>query len=141
VNDVRGFFGEFRFLSNFYPSPIEVNGKKYDTVEHFYQASKAASEEDHEYVRSSTSPGIAKHRGKRINAREDWNASRLHVMLDGLIAKFEQNQLLAEKLTDTDPGLLVEVNDWGDTFWGVCGNKGDNNLGKLLMFVRSTLHD
>jgi ribA/ribD-fused uncharacterized protein len=138
VNDVRGFFGEYRFLSNFYPSPMVINGKRYDTVEHFYQASKARNEEDHEYVRSSPSPGIAKHRGQRIRARDDWNASRLHVMLDGLIAKFEQNELLAEKLADTYPGELVESNNWGDTFWGVCGTGGENNLGKLLMFVRST---
>lgn len=138
MNDVRGFFGEYRFLSNFYPSPIEINGKKYDTVEHFYQASKATNEEDHEHVRTSPSPGIAKHRGQRIPVREDWNQSRLTIMLEGLIAKFEQNELLAEKLCDTETGELVEVNNWGDKFWGVCGSDGQNNLGKLLMFVRST---
>lgn len=138
MNDVLGFFGEYRFLSNFYPSPIEINGKKYDTVEHFFQASKATNEQDHEYVRNAPSPGIAKHRGRRITKREDWETSKIHVMLDGLLAKFEQNELLSEKLADTDPGQLVEVNYWGDTFWGVCGNEGQNNLGRLLMFVRST---
>lgn len=138
MNDVRGFFGEYRFLSNFYPSPIEVNGKKYDTVEHFFQASKARDEADHEYVRSSPSPGIAKHRGKRIPLRDDWEASKLIVMLEGLIAKFEQHDLLAEKLMDTETARLVEDNTWGDTYWGVCNNTGENNLGKLLMYVRST---
>jgi hypothetical protein len=138
MNDVHGFFGEYRFLSNFYPSPIEVNGKKYETVEHYYQAMKATNEEDHEYVRSSPSPGIAKHRGKRILIRSDWEMNKVSVMLEGLIAKFEQNQLLLDKLIETDTGELIEVNSWGDTFWGRHGNIGQNNLGKLLMFVRST---
>jgi hypothetical protein len=138
MSDVHGFYGENRFLSNFYPSPFELNGKKYDTVEHFFQASKAINEDDHEYVRTAPTPGMAKHRGKRIQCSEDWESRRVIVMLDGLIAKFEQNELLAEKLMDTDTGELVEVNDWGDTFWGVSRGVGDNNLGRLLMFIRST---
>lgn len=138
MNDVRGFFGDYRFLSNFYPSPMEIDGKKYDTVEHFYQASKADNDQDHEYVRTSPSPGIAKHRGRRIPVREDWNKVRVQVMLEGLIAKFEQNEELNQRLIETDPGYLEESNNWGDTFWGVCNGKGQNNLGKLLMLVRKT---
>jgi hypothetical protein len=138
MKDVRGFFGEYRFLSNFYPSPMEINGKRYETNEHFYQASKADNDLDHEYVRTAPSSGVAKHRGKRIPLREDWNKVRLNIMLEGLIAKFEQNPELAEKLANTSPGELVELNNWGDTFWGVVRDKGCNNLGKLLMFVRET---
>jgi ribA/ribD-fused uncharacterized protein len=138
VRDIRGFFGENRFLSNFYPSPIEVNGKKYETVEHFYQASKADNGADHEYVRSAPSPGQAKHRGKRIPLREDWESVKISVMTDGLIAKFEQNPELGERLANTSPGHLEETNHWGDHFWGVSGGRGDNNLGKILMFVRET---
>jgi ribA/ribD-fused uncharacterized protein len=138
MNDVRGFFGDYRFLSNFYPSPMEINGKKYDTNEHFFQASKARDDVDHEYVRTAPSPGLAKHRGKRIPIREDWDKVKLQVMLEGLIAKFEQNPELNQRLIETDPGYLEETNYWGDTFWGVSGGKGCNNLGKLLMFIRKT---
>jgi ribA/ribD-fused uncharacterized protein len=138
VNDVRGFFGDYRFLSNFYPSPVEINGKKYETNEHFFQASKACNDQDHEYVRTANSPGVAKQRGRRIQVREDWEKVRLNVMLDGLVAKFEQNPLLGEKLAKTSPRYLEETNTWGDQFWGVANGKGCNNLGKLLMFVRET---
>jgi predicted NAD-dependent protein-ADP-ribosyltransferase YbiA (DUF1768 family) len=33
-------------------------------------------------------------------------------------------------------GEIVEENSWGDTFWGVSGGKGRNELGKLLMKIR-----
>jgi ribA/ribD-fused uncharacterized protein len=138
VKDVRGFFGDYRFLSNFYIAPMEVNGKLYESNEHFFQASKADNELDHEYVRTAPSPGMAKHRGKRIPLREDWNKVRLEVMLEGLVAKFEQHPELGEKLARTSPGHLEETNHWNDQFWGVCNGKGCNNLGKLLMFVRET---
>lgn len=138
MRDVRGFFGDYRFLSNFHEAPMEVNGKKYASVEHFFQASKANCEEDHEYVRNAPSPGMAKHRGRRIQIRDDWESVRLNIMLDGLIAKFEQNPGLGERLAKTSPGYLEETNNWGDTFWGVDSGEGENNLGKLLMFVRET---
>jgi hypothetical protein len=136
--EIYGFFGEYRFLSNFYESPFELNGKKYHTVEHFFQASKASNEEDHEYVRSAYSPGVAKHRGRRIPLRDDWEKVKISIMTEGVIAKFEQNPELGEKLANTSPKNLVEYNTWGDTYWGVCGNKGCNNLGKILMFIRET---
>jgi predicted NAD-dependent protein-ADP-ribosyltransferase YbiA (DUF1768 family) len=42
-------------------------------------------------------------------------------------------------LLETGDAELIEGNDWGDTFWGVCGGKGNNFLGKLLMEVRKEL--
>ena len=35
--------------------------------------------------------------------------------------------------------IHVEGNNWNDTFWGVCRGKGRNELGKVLMKVRSEL--
>jgi hypothetical protein len=138
MEEVRGFFGQYRFLSNFYPSPFELDGKKYETVEHFFQAKKATNDEDHEYVRSASTPGIAKHRGRRLPRHPEWDFIKLKIMLEGLVAKFEQNPDLGEKLARTSPRNLVEDNSWGDKFWGVCSGEGCNNLGKLLMFVRET---
>lgn len=37
--------------------------------------------------------------------------------------------------------MLIERNTWGDTFWGVYDNKGENNLGKILMKVREGLKE
>jgi len=46
---------------------------------------------------------------------------------------------LAQKLVDTGARDLIEGNTWGDTFWGISGGKGENNLGKLLINQREEL--
>lgn len=35
--------------------------------------------------------------------------------------------------------MLIEGNDWGDTFWGMVDGEGENNLGKILMRVREEI--
>lgn len=136
MNDIRGFFAEHRWLSNFFGGGFEVDSLFYASNEHFYQASKAGCVEDHEYVRSSPTPGMAKHRGKRIPLREDWEKVKIDVMKKGLFAKFEQNPDLKQKLLDTGVAYLEETNTWGDTFWGKCNGKGHNHLGEALMELR-----
>lgn len=39
----------------------------------------------------------------------------------------------------TGDAELIEGNNWGDTFWGVCNGRGENMLGKLLMEIRDYL--
>jgi predicted NAD-dependent protein-ADP-ribosyltransferase YbiA (DUF1768 family) len=57
-------------------------------------------------------------------------------MRDIVRAKFDQNEDLKIKLMATGAALLVEGNDWGDTFWGRCDGKGGNVLGSILMELR-----
>jgi len=33
----------------------------------------------------------------------------------------------------------VERNYWRDTFWGFCGCRGENHLGRILMDLRAEL--
>ena len=47
--------------------------------------------------------------------------------------------MLALRLVETGTEELVEGNDWGDTYWGVCKGTGKNMLGKILMEVREEL--
>ena len=54
--------------------------------------------------------------------------------------KFRQNPKLAEMLLATEDAILIEGNTWGDKFWGVCNGVGENNLGKVLMYVRDCLN-
>ena len=56
-------------------------------------------------------------------------------MLELLHLKF-RHPVLKDQLLATGDVELIEGNDWGDEFWGVCCGKGSNNLGKLLMLVR-----
>ena len=60
-------------------------------------------------------------------------------MKDGLYAKFTQNSELYNLLLSTGSSILIEGNQWQDTFWGVVNGEGQNNLGLLLMLLRNEL--
>jgi len=89
-------------------------------------------------------PGEAKRAGRTILLREDWNEVRLIIMLQLLRQKFRQPKL-GKMLLDTGSDYIVEGNQWHDSFWGVCSCQkckdiqGQNNLGRLLMQVRSEI--
>lgn len=134
------FRGKYWFLSNFYPAELEFKGLKYSTAEHAFQAAKAVSVFDEEWIRTARKPGEAKRRGRKVHVWADWERVKLNVMLAIAKAKF-QNKELAEKLLATGDNELVEHNTWGDAFWGKCGEKGENHLGKILMQVRQELRD
>lgn len=128
---IDSFIGEYRFLSNFYPSPIDG----YPTVEHAFQALKADNSEDMEYIRTRPTPGEAKRAGRKVKMKAGWNDIRLSVMRALVFKKFE-NEALKQKLLATGDAELIEGNTWNDTFWGVCKGVGENNLGKILMDAR-----
>ena len=129
------FQGEYRFLSNFYPSEI-----LWPTLEHHYQIAKAEIWRD--YIMSATSPGEAKRFGHRFPA-DLWAIHKLKVMETLLDMKFKDPDL-AQLLKATGDQELIEGNAWGDRFWGMTLNsagkwEGQNHLGKLLMAVRAKI--
>lgn len=71
---------------------------------------------------------------------DDWDERRVDTMTGLLVQKF-RHPILAKRLLDTGDKILVEGNDWDDTFWGVDTNsrKGRNILGRLLMNIREKL--
>ncbi len=141
VAKIDRFVDEFAFLSNFYESPFTIGGIVYPTNEHFYQACKTLDRNERKRIASLESPGQAKHAGKQLHLRLDWESVKIDVMREGLKAKFSQSVLMGELLMATYPALLVEGNHWGDTFWGVDlrTNEGENWLGFLLMERRGKL--
>jgi ribA/ribD-fused uncharacterized protein len=138
MKKIDSFVGEYRFLSNFAPSVIEVDGFDYPTVEHAFQALKTENPTEREIVRTARTPGQAKKLGRRVTLRADWNTARVSVMKMLLEKKFS-NKVLRAELLATEDAELVEGNYWNDTFWGVCRGRGENNLGRLLMEVRSSI--
>jgi predicted NAD-dependent protein-ADP-ribosyltransferase YbiA (DUF1768 family) len=74
--------------------------------------------------------------------REDFESTKIPIMYALLKQKFS-NVYLAAKLYETDNMTLIEGNKWGDKFWGCVWENnswvGENNLGKLLMKIRSEL--
>lgn len=139
---ISGFNGNYRFLSNFYPSLINFEGIDYPTVEHAYQAAKTLDDDLRKTV-VSLSAGGAKRAGRNLKNREDWDDVKLTIMLTLLRKKF-RDPILASALKQTGDEELEEGNYWHDNFWGSCtclkcGHKGENHLGKTLMQVRQEL--
>lgn len=140
LTPITSFRGPYFFLSNFYPSPLSLEGINYPTAEHAYQANKSELKEARERIAACATPAEAKDLGRHLHPRKDWSESTaLQVMKEVLFAKFRQNSVLSQRLLCTSPSRLIERNTWGDTFWGEYRGKGDNHLGKLLMEVRSEI--
>lgn len=140
------FDGEYAFLSNFYPSPFEWHGVHYPTVEHFFQAAKANNQEDFEMVMREPNPGGAKHAGRNVQLRSDWEEIKDDVMLTALRCKFAI-PALRKKLLGTGKHYLLEGNTWHDNYWGACkcpnciDKHQYNKLGILLMKVRDEIQE
>lgn len=137
-NNIKGFFGDYRFLSNFEPCVIIYENKKYGSSEAAYQSAKTIQHQLKERFTTMTA-SESKREGRKISLRDDWNEIKLKVMYDILLYKFTHNLYLKEKLILTGERYLEETNWWNDTFWGVCKGVGENNLGKTLMKIRSEL--
>ena len=139
-DSVKEFRGKFRFLSNFYPTKIEIDGIEYATTEHYFQSMKFTDSEIQEKIRNAPTPGLAKKWAREHKKREDWYEISLDVMERALKAKFDIPEF-REKLLATGDMYLQEGNRWRDTFWGVDlkTGKGENHLGRLLMKIRSEL--
>jgi ribA/ribD-fused uncharacterized protein len=133
---IQHFRGQHYFLSNFYSAPVVYNGVRYENNEAAFQAQKQP-ERAEEF--SLLPPNEAKRLGRRVKLRSDWESIKQSIMRGIVRAKFSQNEDLREKLLKTGNAELIEGNHWGDTYWGVCHGTGRNELGKILMQVRSEL--
>lgn len=137
---INSFTGKYRFLSNFYPAILTYEGLAYPSSEHAYQAAKSESETVRKIFGNSTmSAGQAKRLGATIEKRKDWHDVSLGIMEDIVRIKFQTHPKLAKKLRETGDHILVEGNNWGDIFWGMVNNEGENHLGKILMKIREEL--
>lgn len=149
MNSIEGFKGEWSFLSNFYPCEIQYDGLTYKSVEHFYVAMKCNNDQIfngkhytvldfREMISLIPNPGLVKKIGQKIIIRSDWDKKKLDFMNWAVREKFKDINLL-ELLLSTGNMDIIETNNWGDTFWGVCNGSGKNHLGKILMKVRDEL--
>lgn len=142
MKEVKGFFEEYNFLSNFYLCEVIHNDRVFPSSEHAFMFSKLPDTANHDYAYALVvrmSPGQVKRWGRSITLREDWNDIRLRVMEEVVEAKFRDNPIIREKLLALEGYYLEETNSWNDRFWGVCRGEGENNLGKILMRVRDRL--
>ena len=131
---------QYEFLSNFYPSRIFYDGFMYPTVEHAFQASKTMDYDIRKSIALAQTPNIAKKMGRKIVLRPYWSDIKVFIMADLVSKKFAIPELQI-KLLETGNEELIEINWWNDVFWGFCNGVGENNLGKILMQIRSNLRN
>lgn len=133
--------GEHGYLSNFARFPIALEGKRWPTSEHYFQAQKFLKQEYREQIRSAPTPARAAElgRSRKLPLRRDWESVKVDVMRVALLAKFTQHADLRDRLLATGEARLVEHTE-NDAYWGDGGDgSGKNMLGRLLVEVREQL--
>jgi N-glycosidase YbiA len=109
---------------------------RYRSSEHLFQALKARSRRDHDYVRAARNAHVAKSRGREIKLRKDWEEIKLAAMVASLLLKFLAHPKLRKELMATHPVEIEEAR--GDPEWGIGRDgKGKNLMGQSLMIVRA----
>ena len=148
--------GEYRNFSNGSQHPIDMDGEKFPTVEHYFQAMKAREFKDDEIynkILKAKTPKAAKAAGKHVKnfVTEVWDAKRDEIMEKAIRAKFVQHPELRKELQATGEKIIGEA-DPRDTYWGIGTSmdlekakfpskwRGQNKLGKILMALRNTFN-
>ena len=145
------------YLSNWYPSPFDLDGVRYSSAEQYIMYQKCMIFGDTASARAvlatdDTEAQQAIGRKAKGYIGAVWAGQRQLVAVRGLLAKFSQNEELKKKLLDTGDAWLVECAR-SDTIWA-CGIRldederfdadkwlGQNILGFALMEVRSILRE
>lgn len=141
---IAGFKDEYRFLSNFYNTPVTYNGVTYKNSEAAFQAAKFTHltpddirakvslsiidgygfdlTDDHcvEHAFADMSAADAKKLGRKLPIRPDWEDVKFDIMREIIDSKFANNAYLKRKLLATGKEQLVERNWWHDNIWGDC---------------------
>jgi ribA/ribD-fused uncharacterized protein len=142
---VTEFRDEYFFLSNHYTAPFRWRNVDFTSSEQAFvyakgfmsTASAIETQNFFDAVREAKSPGEAKKLGRNISINlKEWDNQKVTYMREIVHEKFRQVPGLAGQLINTGAMLLVEGNDWNDTFWGRCNGKGFNTLGAILMEER-----
>ena len=143
------------FLSNWYLSDFKVNEVKYSSMEQFMMYKKAIRFQDIEkaqQILSTNDVALIKEYGRQVKGYNDsiWCGIRQMVVYQGLLAKFSQNNILCNKLLQTQNDILAEC-AVKDRVWGIGLSmkdperldlakwRGQNLRGYTLMMVREEL--
>ncbi|MEH0982571.1 NADAR family protein [Micromonospora sp. CPCC 205556] len=142
-------------LSQWWPAPFTVDGRRFITAEHWMMWHKAAlfgDEEMAEQILAASHPHRAKTLGRQVRGFDEavWEARRYDIVVAGSVAKFGQHDDLRAYLLGTGERVLVEASPV-DRVWGVglaaddpraedpARWRGLNLLGFALMQARDEL--
>lgn len=136
---VREPYGEFANFSRH--SFKDQSGRRWPTVEHYFQAQKFLDPDLQEKIRNMKTPreAAAEGRSRSNPLRRDWESVKDGIMYYAVYQKFKQNKELTELLLSTKDWEIVEHSK-KDSYWGDGGDGyGKNMLGRILMQVREEL--
>jgi N-glycosidase YbiA len=155
----------YGYFSNFSRHAIDLNGKRWPTTEHYFQAMKSTDRVVQERIRGARTPGQAARLGRATRLRPEWDqpldslkesectppgwflldGTRVierykdAIMFQAVYAKFTQHEDLKANLLATGDKVLVE-NAMADPYWGWgCSKNGLNKLGQVLMLTRERI--
>jgi ribA/ribD-fused uncharacterized protein len=119
-------------LSQWYPAPFVIDGRRFATAEHYMMYCKAVLFRDHETaerVLTAPTPGAAKALGRAVRGfnEETWLAHRYEIALTGNRGKFGQSPELRAFLMGTNTRILVEASPV-DRIWGVGLAEDDEHI-------------
>jgi ribA/ribD-fused uncharacterized protein len=132
---------EHGYLSNFALYPIQLDGLRWPSSEHYFQAQEFVDEKQRDAIRKAKTPMLAAKLGRdrKAKLRRDWESVKVSVMKKTVQAKFAQHDDLRSMLLATGDAKLVEHTE-NDAYWGDAGDgSGQNMLGRILMQVRTEL--
>ena len=134
---VLGFFFDYRALSNFHIEPFTWSDVIWNCSENAYQAAKTDRSDWPRFA--AMTPSEARKEGQKVHLRKDWEQVKISVMTEICQAKFTQCPIAKKCLLNSKQAHLEESTWWKDQFWGTYKGNGRNELGKILMTIRSQL--
>jgi ribA/ribD-fused uncharacterized protein len=143
--------------SQWYASPMVIDGAKYNCAEQYMMAQKAILFDDREIyhaIMRTNNPAEQKALGRSVRKFniDKWNVIAKEVVYRANLAKFTQHPNLQAELLATGDAELVEASPT-DCVWGIGLSENDsrihdrnewrgtNWLGEAIMRVRDTLRN
>lgn len=133
VGNVIAFYSYRDFMSNHYLCTFKVKGITFGCMEQMIMYTKARCFGDlmiAQAILDEPRPQAQKLLGRKVTPYIDsvWSAKRPGWVLQGMIARYEQNPDDLQKLLDTGTTLLAEASE-RDTLWGVGLAEDDDRIG------------
>jgi ribA/ribD-fused uncharacterized protein len=141
---IDSFTGYFEFLHNNFLTPVYFEGFLYPSVTHAYHAARSSDENTRKAILNADSFHTVAKIARRIEDPQNWQMERTKIMERLVRDKFRRSKELQEKLKATENRELImsyEDETSGNLFWGMVKEKGQNQLGRILMKVREDINN
>lgn len=145
------FYTSLSPLSNHFPSPLQIDGIRYNCVEQYFMCQKALLFNDkvaENLILHTNNPARQKFLGRKIKNfdKKVWDQHVPEVLWKGLLAKFQQNINCLTFLRNTENRQLYEANDplygvginlFDSKIWNERFHRGHNLMGIYLQRIRA----